>query len=40
MKTISSIVADQSFRAMSVLSCAGLVASICLMALGIEVHIG
>jgi hypothetical protein len=40
MKTISSIVTDQSFKAMSVLSCFGLVASICLMTLGIEVNVG
>jgi hypothetical protein len=40
MKTISSIVADQSFKAISVLSCVGLVVSICLVALGIEVNIG
>jgi hypothetical protein len=39
MKSISSIVADQSFKAISVLSCVGLVVSICLVALGIEVNI-
>jgi hypothetical protein len=40
MKSISSIVADQSFKAISVLSCVGLVVSICLVAHGIEVNIG
>ena len=36
MKTISSIAADQSFKAMSVMSCVGLVVSICMMALGMD----
>ena len=40
MKSISSIVADQSFKAISVPSCVGLVVSICLVAHGIEVNIG
>lgn len=38
MKTISSIAADQSFKAMSVLSCIGLAVSVCLMALGMDLN--
>ena len=40
MKTISAIAADQSFKAMSVLSCVGLAVSVCLMALGMDLSTG
>lgn len=40
MKTISSIAADQSFKAMSALSCIGLAVSVCLMALGMDLNAG
>jgi hypothetical protein len=36
VKTISSIAADQSFKAMSVVSCVGLAVSVCMMALGMD----
>jgi hypothetical protein len=36
MKTISSIAADNSFKAMTLLSCIGLVVSFCLMAFGMD----
>ena len=38
MKTISSIAADHSFKAMAVLSCVGLAVSFCLMAFGIDLN--
>ncbi len=38
MKAISSIVADHSFKAMTMLSCAGLAASFCLMAFGMDLN--
>ena len=38
MKTISSIAADQSFKAMSVMSCVGLVVSIYMMTLGMDLN--
>jgi len=40
MKMISAIAADQSFKAMSVLSCVGLAVSVVLMALGMDLNIG
>jgi hypothetical protein len=40
MKTISAIATDQSFKAMSVLSFVGLVVSIALMALGMDLNTG
>jgi hypothetical protein len=36
MKTISSIAADHSFKAMTLLSCVGLAVSFCLMAFGMD----
>ena len=36
MKAISSIAADQSFKAMSLVSCIGLAVSVCMMALGMD----
>jgi hypothetical protein len=36
MKTISAIAADQSFKAMLVLSCVGLAVSVCMTALGLD----
>jgi len=40
MKTISAIAADESFKAMSILSCIGLAVSIVLMALGMDLNTG
>jgi hypothetical protein len=39
MKTISAIAADQSFKAMLVLSCVGLAVSVCMTALGLDPNI-
>jgi len=39
MKTISAIAADQSFKAMSVMSCVGLAVSACMMAFGLDLNI-
>jgi hypothetical protein len=39
MKTISAIAADQSFKAMAVLSCVGLAVSVCMMAFGLDLNI-
>jgi len=38
MKTIASIAADHSFKAMFLLSFVGLVASFCLMASGMDLN--
>ena len=38
MKTISSIAADHSFKAITMMSCFGLVVSFCLMALGMDLN--
>lgn len=40
MKTISAIAADQSFKAMSVLSCVGLAVSVAVMLLGMDLSAG
>jgi len=39
MKTISAIAADQSFKAMFVLSCFGLGVSVCLIVLGMDLNV-
>jgi hypothetical protein len=38
MKTISSIAADRSFKAMAILSCFGLAVSFGLMAIGMDLN--
>ena len=38
MKTISAIAADQSFKAMSIMSCVGLAMSVAMMALGMDLN--
>ncbi len=38
MKTISSIAADHTFKAMTMVSCFGLVVTFCLMAFGIDLN--
>jgi hypothetical protein len=38
VKTISSIAADRSFKAMTMLSCSGIALSFCLMAFGIDLN--
>jgi hypothetical protein len=40
MKTISAIAADQSFKAMSILSCIGLAVSVAMMMLGMDLNAG
>jgi len=40
MKTISAIAADQSFKAVSLLSCFGLAVSVCMMVLGMDLNTG
>jgi hypothetical protein len=38
MKTISSIAADDTFKAMTMISCFGLVMTFCLMAFGMDLN--
>jgi hypothetical protein len=38
MKTISSIVADRAFKAITTMSCSGLALSFCMMAFGMDLN--
>jgi hypothetical protein len=40
VKTISIIVSDRAFKAISVLACCGLALSFCLMAFGMDLNSG
>ena len=39
MKTIPAIAADQSFKAMSIMSCIGLAMSVVMMAFGMDLNV-